>query len=109
MHWLLLKEIVHNVTYPYPKGTMVEETWQDTCIIWQQGVWVHYADMKFFMSIKIYSPHDLYDGGVRGEQELLLLWLLLRESMGKIFPILIMIFPGGYTSTSHEVYNRDLV
>ena len=66
LRWLLLKEFGHHVTYPSSKGMLVEETWQDTCIIWQQGVWVHCVDMIFFMSISIFSPHDFYDGGVRG-------------------------------------------
>ena len=38
---------------------------------------MHYVGMKFFMSIIISSPHDLYDGYVREQRELLLLWLLL--------------------------------
>ena len=45
---------------------------------------MHCVDMTLFMSIIIYSPHDLYDGGVREQQELLLLWLLLGE-YGQIF------------------------
>ena len=79
LRWLLLKEFGHHVTYPSPKGMVVEETWQDNCIIWKQGVWFHYVDMTLFLSIIISSPHDLYDGGVREQQELLLLWLLLGE------------------------------
>ena len=54
-------------------------TWHGTCIIWKQVFWVHCDDMEFFMSIIMFSPHDLYDGGVRRQQELLLLWLLLGE------------------------------
>ena len=77
------------MTYPFSKGVWVEETWQNTCIIWQQRFQVYYVDMISFMSIKIFSPHDLYDGGVRGQQELFL-WLLLGE-YGRIFSILIMI------------------
>ena len=79
LHWLLLKEFGHHVTYPSSKGMLVGEIWHGTRIIWQQGVWVHYVAITFFMSIIIFSPHDLYDGGVKGKQELLLLWLLLGE------------------------------
>ena len=73
LRWLLLKEFGHHVTYPLSKGMWVKEVWQDTCIIGQQGVWMHCVDMTSFISIIIYSPHDVYDGGVRRQQKLLLL------------------------------------
>ena len=84
LRWLLLKEFGHHVTYPLSKGMWVEAVWKDTCIIGQQEVWMHYDDMKFFISIIIFSSHDLYDEGMGKKQKLLLLGLLLGEH-GKIF------------------------
>ena len=40
---------------------------------------MNFVDMTSFMSIIMFSPHDLYDGGVRRQQKLLLLWLFLVE------------------------------
>ena len=77
--WLLLKKSSHHVTYPLSKGMWVEEVWQDTCIIGQQGVWMNCVDMTFFISIIMYSPHDLYDGGMRRQKKLLLLGLFLGK------------------------------
>ena len=79
LHWLLLKEFGYHVTHSISRSMLVDGTWHNTCIIWQQVVWVHCVDMTLFMSIFMFSPHDLYDGGVRRQQELLLLWLLLGE------------------------------
>ena len=89
--WPLLKDFGHHVTYPSSKGMLVEETWHGTCIIWQQGVWVHYVDIEFFISIIMFSPHDLYDGGVRRQHEILLIWLL-SEEYGLYFSILCSMF-----------------
>ena len=60
MRWLLLKEFGHHGTYPVSKGMWVEGTLQDTCIVGQQGVWMHYDDMNIMS-----SPHDFYDGCMR--------------------------------------------
>ena len=59
LHWLLLKEFGHHGTYPFSKGMWMEGTWQDTCIMGQQGVWMHYDDIVIFFSL-----HHLYDGGM---------------------------------------------
>ena len=40
---------------------------------------MHCVDMTFFISIIMSSPHDLYDGGMRRQQKILLLGLLLGE------------------------------
>ena len=72
------------MTYPLSKGMWVEKVWQDTCIIGRQGVWTHFVDKKFFISITMFSPHDLHDGGMRRQQNPLLLGLFLGEH-GKIF------------------------
>ena len=66
-------------TYPFSKGMWVEGAWQDTCIIGQKGVWMHYDDMKLFIPCIISSPHVLYDGGMRRQQKLFLLWVFLGE------------------------------
>ena len=76
LHWILLKEFGH---HPVSKGM-----WQDTCIIGQEGVWKHCVDMTFFISITMFSLHDLYDGGMRRQQKLLFLSLFLGEQ-GQIF------------------------
>ena len=65
LRWLLLKEFGH---HPLSKGMWVKKVWQDTCIIGQQGVWTHCVDMTFFISITMFSLHDLYDGGMRRQQ-----------------------------------------
>ena len=65
LRWLLLKEFGQHVTYPTPKGMLVDGTWHGIRIVWQQVFWVHCVDMTSFMSIIMFSPHDLYDGGVR--------------------------------------------
>ena len=67
------------MTYPSSRDMLGGVTWLGTYIIWQQGVWVHCVDMKFSMSIIISSPHDLYDGGVRRQQDFFLLWKFLGE------------------------------
>ena len=72
------------MTYPPSKGMWMEKVWQDTCIIVQQGLWTHCIDMTFFISITMFSPHDLYDGGMRGQQNPLFLGLFLGEH-GQIF------------------------
>ena len=47
---------------------------------------MHCVDMIFFISVIIFSSHDLYDGGMRRQQKLLLIWFLLEEQ-GKIFSL----------------------
>ena len=79
LRWLLLKYFGHLETYPLSKGMREEGVWQDTCIIGKQGVWMTYDDI-----IIIFSPHDLYDGGMRRQQKILLLWRILGEH-GQIF------------------------
>ena len=45
----------------------------------QKRVWAHYVDMTFFISITMFSLHDLYDGGMGKQQNILLLWMFLGE------------------------------
>ena len=45
----------------------------------QQGVWMHYDDI-----IIMFSPHELYDGGMSGQQRHFFLWRIEREQ-GKSF------------------------
>lgn len=66
------------------KGVLLVGTWHDTYIMWQQGVWLYWADLIFFMSIIMFLLHGLYDYNVRRQQELFFLWLLLGE-YGLIF------------------------
>ena len=79
LRWLLVKEFGHPVPHSISKSWLVDEPWHGTCIIWQQGVWMYWGDVIFFISIIMFLSHDFYDGGVRRQQELLLLWLLLGE------------------------------
>ena len=67
LRWLLLREFGHHETYPVSKGMREENTWQSTCIMGQQGVWMHYDDV-----IIMFSLHEWYDGGM-------LLWRIGRE------------------------------
>ena len=60
----------------------MEKRWQDTRIIEKQ-VWMHGVDVTF-ISFVMFSLHDLYDGGRRRQQKLLLLGLFLGEQ-GHIF------------------------
>ena len=57
LRWLLLKEFGH---HPLSKGM-----WQDTYIMGQQRVWTHCVVITFFMSITMFSLHDLDDGSMR--------------------------------------------
>ena len=50
----------------------------------QQGVGTHCVDIKFFMSNTMLSLHDLDDGSMRRQQNILLLGMFLREQ-GKNF------------------------
>ena len=79
--WLLLKEFGR---HPLSKGMWVKKVWKDACIIRKQGVWKHCVDMNFFISITMFSPHDLYDGGMGRQQNIFLLWMFLGEQ-GQIF------------------------
>ena len=79
LHWLLLREFGHHETYPFSKGMWEESTWQGTCIMGQQGVWIHYDDV-----IIMFSPHGLHDGGLLGQQRHFFLWRIGREQ-GQIF------------------------
>ena len=40
---------------------------------------MHYVDMTLFISIIMFPPHDLYDGGMRRQQKLVFLWGTLGE------------------------------
>ena len=62
----------------------------DTCIIEQNRVWMHGVDM-ILISFIMSSSHDLYDGGMGRQQNVLLLCLFLGEQE-KIF-----------SHTSHDV------
>ena len=61
------------MAYPSSRGMREEDTWQGTCIMGQQGVWMHYYDM-----IILFSLHQLYDGGMMRQQRPLLLWRIKR-------------------------------
>ena len=76
MRWLLLKE--------FRRHSLSKGMWQDTCIMEQQGVWTHCVDIIFFMSITMFSLHDLDDGSIERHQKILLLGKFLREQ-GQIF------------------------
>ena len=58
--------------------------WQNTCIMGQKRVWAHYVGITFFMSSTMLSLHDLDDGSMRRQQNILLLGMFLREQ-GQIF------------------------
>ena len=81
MRWILLKEFGH---HPLSTGMWGKDVWQDACIIGQQGVWTRCVDIEFFISITMFTLHDLYYGGMGRQQNLLLLWLFLGEQ-GHIF------------------------
>ena len=53
-------------------------------MMWQQGAWLCWVDVTFYMSISMLLLHGLHDDDVRWQQESLLLWLLLGE-YGLIF------------------------
>ena len=74
--WLLLKEFGHYVTYPFSKGMLWFEAFHGTHMIWQHNIWFY---GEFYKSIIMMLLHDLYDDGVRRQQELMLLWKLLGE------------------------------
>ena len=48
LRWLLLREFVQAMTCPFPWGEKRKEDWQDTFIMGQQGVWMHYDGMVIF-------------------------------------------------------------
>ena len=84
LRWLLLKEFGHHVTYPSSRGMLVDGTWHGTYIIWEQGVWMYWGDVIYFISTIMFLLHSLYGDDVGRQQELLLLWRFLRE-YGLIF------------------------
>ena len=57
--------------------------WQDTCIIEQHRVWMHDVDV-ILISFIVSSSHELYDGSMGKQQNILLLFLFLGEQE-KIF------------------------
>ena len=79
LRWLLLREFGQPMTCHFPWGEKRKEDWQDTFIMGQQGVWMHYDDM-----VILFSLHKLYDGGMVRQQSHLLLWTIGREQ-GQIF------------------------
>ena len=92
LHWLLLKEFGQHVTYPSSKGMLVEETWQGTCIIWQQEfgcimlIWhSSYQSSCFHLMIRMME--------VWGGSKRYCCFGYSWESMGRNFPILGMLFP----------------
>ena len=76
LRWLLLKEFGHHVTYPFSKGMKWFEALHGTHMLWQQKIWLY---GEFYKSIIIMLLHDLYDDGVRRQQDFMLLWKLLGE------------------------------
>ena len=78
MSWLLLKEFGHHLAYTLPKSNRMEERWQYTCIIEQHRVWMHGVDVVL-ISFIVFSSHDLHDGSMGRQQNILLLCLFLGE------------------------------
>ena len=79
MCWLLLRDFGQPMACPLPWGEKRREDWQDTFIMGQKGVWMHYDNV-----IIMFALHRLYDGGMRRQQRHLLLWRIEREQ-GKNF------------------------
>ena len=79
--WLLLKYFGHHVTYPMSKGVLWFGALHDNHMLWQQKIWLYGA---FYKSTIMMLFYDLFDGEMRRQQRLLLLWLLLGE-YGLIF------------------------
>ena len=107
LRWLLLREFGHHETYPFSKGMWEESTWKGTCIMRQQGVWMHDGDV-----IIMFSPHGLYDGGIWRHQIIFLLWRIGREQ-GQIYSHTwhdaagvgdgTIIMEGGYSLTLYDL------
>ena len=68
----------HHLANTLPKGRRVEKRWLDTCIIEQHRVWMHGVDV-LLISFIMSSSHELYDGSMGRQQNVLLLCLFLGE------------------------------
>ena len=74
LRWLLRREFGHHETCPFLKGMRMEGAWQDTFIMRQQGVWMHYDDR-----VILFPPYMMSDGGMKGQQGYFLLQRIGRE------------------------------
>ena len=60
MHWFF-----HHMTYPMSMGVLLFGTLHGTHMIWQQGAWLCWADVTFYMLISMLFLHGLHDDDVR--------------------------------------------
>ena len=65
MRWLLLRYFGHHMTYPISIGVLVFGTLYGTHMMWQQGAWLYWSDMTFYISISMLLLHELHYDDVR--------------------------------------------
>ena len=76
--WLTMREFDHHMTSPMSMCFELCKTWYGTLMMCINGAYLYWDDMKFHMPMIMSLLHDAH-GEERGQQDLLLLWLLLGE------------------------------